>query len=222
MEDKGRSITYNNIIRTLKSLSFKVENIDQLRNIEGFGDKTLKKIKEILEKESLDRLKFFQQNERLSIMQKLTEVHGIGNEMAFKLYKKGIKTIKDLQNYAKTNPEEFTFTQPTAIELHLDIFQKIPRKEVKILSSILINEAKIIDSESKSEICGSFRRKRDLCGDVDIVISTKVENFLLFLVKNSEIITHTFSLSSSKFIGIGKVGQVHRRIDIYVCKPSEH
>ena len=77
MEDKGRSITYNNIIRTLKSLSFKVENIDQLRNIEGFGDKTLKKIKEILEKESLDRLKFFQQNERLSIMQKLTEVHGI-------------------------------------------------------------------------------------------------------------------------------------------------
>lgn len=139
INDKGRSIIYGNIIRTLRLLPFKVERIEQIKDLEGFGDKTLNKIKEILEKGGLTRLKTFNLNERLTTMKTLTEVHGIGNELAFNLYKKGIKTHDQLIQYSQDHPELFTNTQLVSIQLHSDLQIKIPRNEVKEIADLVMS-----------------------------------------------------------------------------------
>ncbi|OMJ92003.1 hypothetical protein SteCoe_5320 [Stentor coeruleus] len=219
--DKGRSITYSNIIRSLRLLPFKVENTKQLEGMENFGKKTLNKIKEILEKGTLERLKSFRQNERLQVMESLTQVHGVGNDLAYFLYKKGILTISSLQNYAIINPGEFTKTQLIGIELHNEFSSKISRDEVENISQTIKSQVFAYDKEAFFEICGSYRRGRELCGDVDIVIGTNDTDLLYKVVENCSIITHVLSLSGHKFIGVGKIQDLHRRIDIYCVKPNE-
>ena len=222
LDDKGRAISYGNTIRTLRLLPFKVENIDQIRNIDGIGEKTLRKIKEILDNGCLARLETFRQNERIQSMESLTEVHGIGNTLAFSLYKKGIKTISALEAYAITNPSEFTQAQLMGIQLHEEFKQKIHREEVNEIFAIMFNQIIQFDKDAKIEICGSYRRGRDLCGDVDIVLATIIPDLLISVIDSCDIITHTFSLTTHKFIGVCKIKELHRRIDIYVCKPQEY
>lgn len=220
--DKGREITYGNILRSLRLLPFKVDDIEQIRNIEGFGPKTLGKIKEILEKGCLSRVEAFRQNERLTTMGFLTEIYGIGNDMAGILYKKGIKTISSLKEFALQTPDFFSQTQLTAISLHADLQKKIPRDEVEEISEKVRETTVKIDENSIFQVCGSYRRGRDYCGDVDIVISTDSSDLLFELIQTSKVFTHTFSLSSHKFIGLCKTRDHYRRIDIYVCKPNEY
>lgn len=220
--DKGRSIQYGNIIRTLRLLPFKVEKIEQVKDLEGFGDKTLNKIKEILDKGGLARLKTFSLNERLTTMKSLTEIHGIGNDFAYKLYQQGVKTQSQLIQFSQDHPESFTRTQLISIQLHSDFQIKIPRAEVKEIADSIISTLKTIDNSAKYEICGSYRRQREYCGDVDIVIGTSTGQLLPLLVESCPIVTHTFSLSVQKFIGVFKLHDYHRRVDIYCCKPEEY
>ena len=219
--DRGRTITYSNTLRTLRLLPFKVESMDQIKNIEGLGPKTLNKVREILDHGSLQRLETFRQNERIATMDFLKQIHGIGNEMAYSLYKQGVRTIQSLQLYANQHPESFTETQRTSIDLFTDLQQKIPREEVKEISDIIREKVKSLDPEAEFEVCGSYRRGRELCGDVDIVIATSVRDLLIELVQKTGVFTHTFSLSSHKFMGLGKAREVYRRIDVYVCSPRE-
>ena len=221
VNDKGRTIVYGNIIRTLRLLPFKVEKIEQIKEIEGFGEKSLNKVREILEKGGLDRVQNFNMNERITAMKNLTEVHGIGTNLAYKLFKKGITTYDMLLKFAIENPGFFNETQKTSIQLHNEIQLKIPRNEVSEIANFVIKSLTSMDKNAKFEVCGSFRRGRELCGDVDIVISTEIDNLLLELVQNCSIITHIFSLSNHKFIGVCKLGTHQRRLDIYCCKPPE-
>lgn len=219
--DKGRFITYSNILRSLRLLPFKVESAKQLEGMENFGEKTLNKIKEILEKGTLERLKSFRKNERLQVMESLTKIHGIGNDLAYVLYKKKILTIPSLQDYALTHPEEFTKTQLVGIELYNEFSIKIPRDEVEDIAQVIKNQVLSYDKEALFEICGSYRRGRELCGDVDIVLGTNDSNLLYKVIENCAFITHIFSLSGHKFIGVGKAHDLHRRIDIYSVRPHE-
>jgi DNA polymerase/3'-5' exonuclease PolX len=219
--DKGRAITYSNIVRTLRLLPFQVESIGQLRNIEGLGEKTLNKIHEILEKGSLQRLDTFRQNERIQVIEILTQVHGIGRDLAYTLYKRNIRTIKALQTFAAENPSFFTETQLSAITLHDEIQEKIPRNEVKMIGDIVINTIFEIDKAAKAEICGSYRRGREMCGDIDVVVGSDCEDLLLETVDRCGIVTHKFVFTGHKFIGVCKANELHRRLDIYACKLSE-
>lgn len=155
-------------------------------------------------------------------MKALTEVHGIGNDLAFSLFKKGVKTKAQLIQYSQDHPEEFTKTQLVSIQLHSDLEIKIPRNEVKELADLVMSNLEAFDKSAKYEICGSYRREREFCSDIDIVVSTANSQLLPSLIESCQLITHTFSLSSHKFLGVCKLNSYYRRIDIYCCKPEEH
>jgi DNA polymerase/3'-5' exonuclease PolX len=121
-----------------------------------------------------------------------------------------------------TNPENFTKTQLVGIELHNEFSIKIPRDEVENIAKMIKSQVLAYDKEALFEICGSYRRGRDLCGDIDIVLGTNDTNLLYKVVENCPFITHTFSLSGHKFIGVGKAHDLHRRIDMYSVKPHEY
>jgi DNA polymerase lambda len=158
-------------------------------------------------------------------------VHGIGNATANYLYKRNIRSIDQLRKhqYLLTN------TQKIGLKYYEDLIIRIPREECemfleeieKVLFSFISKD--II----KIEICGSYRRGKQTCGDVDFLITRKddsgIDGILTHLVDQlylKGIMKETLTLStkssySNTFLGICKLKDKlnNRRIDIKIyCK----
>lgn len=104
-------------------------------------------------------------------MDELEGVWGLGPRGAEKLYKQGIKTVEQL----KKNQHLLTDMQKIGLKYYEDLLQKIPREEVekllervkKACYAVVKNGEKVL----KIEACGSYRRGRQFCGDIDVLIT---------------------------------------------------
>lgn len=97
----------------------------------------------------------------------LTNINGIGEKLSNDLNKKGILTKKDL-----LKPEVFK-TLPKATQYHLKYKPKfIPIDEG---NNIIIGLKQTFPNLTYA---GSFRREKDISGDLDIILLMKKEKFL--------------------------------------------
>ena len=62
------------------------------------GDGIKKKVKEFLEQGKMSQLEVLQADPKLSILNDLEKIWGVGPVAAQKLYSKGIRSIEDLQD----------------------------------------------------------------------------------------------------------------------------
>ncbi|CAG9314570.1 unnamed protein product [Blepharisma stoltei] len=226
LDDRGRSVTYANTIRSLKLLNFKVTDAEQLKKIKGFGIKTRNKVAEILQKGYLDKTVSLSKEPQIQAINEISQIYGFGSKTAIDLYKHGLRTIQDVKKFAEINRDYFSEIQLTGIELYDDLIQKIPREEVERIGSIIKAQLKLIEPKSEFELCGSYRRGRELCGDIDIVIGTKHKDrllpFLITSLKAIGLLTHSFTNTSEKFTGVVKLeGKPHRQLDFFVCNIEE-
>lgn len=224
--DKGRSITYANTIRTLKLISYQITDADQLKNIKGFGAKTRNKISEILKNGFLQKVLSLSNKPQIQVMNQICQIYGFGSKIASDLYKLGVRGIKDLKVFAENHKEYFTDIQLAALEISDDLFQRIPREEVAILGKIIRDQLIMIEPKADMTVTGSYRRGRELCGDIDIVIGTKHKDkllaFLITSLKAIGLMTHIFMNSHEKFTGVVKLeDKPHRQLDLYVCNLDE-
>lgn len=98
-------------------------------------------------------------------------VWGIGPKLALKLYKQGIRSIDDLRK----NQHLLTDIQKIGLKYYEDIKDRIPREEVTLIHekirtvaySLIPKGAEIL----KVDACGSYRRGKMTCGDIDILIT---------------------------------------------------
>jgi DNA polymerase/3'-5' exonuclease PolX len=230
LKDKARAFAYRFAISTLKSHPEKIICTEQAENLQKIGKAIKKKIGEILETGSLKRVKAMEDMERLKALKVLSSIWGIGSTTASKLYSLGYRTLEDLR---KKVPDFLTENQKVCLELFEELETKIPREEVKIISDLVVGQAKelLCGKSFIANTCGSYRRGRELCGDIDVLITFDdiLENkeFLAQLVQvlhEKNIVTHTLVLSldvkkheNFTFSGIAKVeGGLHRRLDIKI------
>lgn len=102
-------------------------------------------------------------------------IHGVGDEKAKQLYEKGYRSIKGLRakRSGSDGKEVLTKIQSIGLDHYEDLQHKIPRKEVEKISKTV---SKAVQSLFKDKVhmttCGSFRRGRKECGDVDILLSS--------------------------------------------------
>lgn len=224
--ETGRAIGYNNIVRTIKTLPFTVTSVDQIRNIEGIGQKTLQKVEEVLKSGELSRVEELESDTDLMEIEELTQVHGIGSAKAKELHKKGIHSLHQLKDYSRKHPAEFTQTQQMAIGLVEDFQQKIPREETEQIAQLIKKHTHQLDPQAHVETGGSYRRGETLSKDLDFVIASehysKVLPSLIKKLSEINLITHTFTEARKKYMGVCKLhGKPHRRLDIYMCKKDE-
>jgi DNA polymerase lambda len=126
--------------------------------------------------------------------------------------------------------------QLVGLKYYEDLIEKIPRLEVKKIVDLVqesIQELEKIDNELdgtyESICCGSYRRGRQFCGDIDILIYRKDDKeygrFLIKLVQQLEgkgLLKERLQISrisvsgSMTYMGICKAGSTHRRIDIKI------
>ena len=236
----------------IKNYKFNILSSDDVSNIKGIGKGILSRIDEILNTGDLEELKennmdMEVDNANVSIdydimqscINELQRITGIGPSNADKLIKKGITLpllLKEIEfnNNIDNIPESsilnnLTHHQLIGLKYFNDFEEKIPRIEIYQIEERLFELLRIIDKDMLFVICGSYRRRSDFSGDIDILISHKnlknskdIQNskflpkYVEKLIDNNIIIDSLTKSGSTKYMGVCKLVEngKARRIDI--------
>ncbi|MCO5548289.1 hypothetical protein L7F22_001746 [Adiantum nelumboides] len=130
--DDRRAFSYHKAISVLEKLPFKIEHIDQVKGLPTIGKSLSDHIYDILTTGKLPKLENFRKDEKVKALSLFTSVWGIGPATALKLYDKGYRSLKDLEN-----EPSLTASQRVGLQFHSDLTVKIPRQEVKEMEALV-------------------------------------------------------------------------------------
>ena len=231
--NKFEALAYRKVIGILKKYKEEINDVSKIPKIKGIGPKITEKIKEILLTGKCRKSDNVENDIKNKSIKELTSVHGIGIKQANEFYAQGIKGVNDLRNIYDTLPN----TIQKGLKYYDDIQIKIPREEITQLFKVIEEELyQILDKNIlKAEVVGSYRRKKKLCGDMDVIITRtdngKISGILHTLIERltkRNIIKDTLTMSDKNdinceiFMGICKLEEngLYRRIDIKVYEKS--
>ena len=170
--DRGRAMAYGKAISTIKNHKGPITSAEQIKGLPGIGDGIYRKINEYLSKGKISKLSELKQDKKLAVLDELTKIWGVGPIAAQALYQRGIRTIDQL----RMKKCILTANQQVGLKYFEDFQERIPRAmATKIASTVSQAAVKLWGKNVKSEACGSYRRGRPTCGDVDVLI-TRTDN----------------------------------------------
>ena len=227
---KFQIIALNKAISSIQSYTKEILSGTQLKtDISGIGDKISKRIDEILDPNFSGTLKELEnQDLKEDSYNELMSIYGVGNSRAKKwIEENNVRNIEDLKKEVSKGNIKITKNIETGLKYFDDLKQRIPREEIDVVKEIIQKELKKINPQLLFEICGSYRRKNETSGDIDILIShpkyideNKEFNFLNEILKNLRkldlIVDDLTKNGIKKFMGICKVKpyNIARHIDI--------
>ena len=89
----------------------------------------------------------------------------------------GIKSIAECRAYAAQHPDFLSQTQAVCLKHVEDLQQRIPRAEAEAIFDSVREQVRILGfPAAEIECCGSFRRGKAHCGDVDVLICSAHES----------------------------------------------
>jgi DNA polymerase/3'-5' exonuclease PolX len=224
---------YAKVITQLKNYNKPITSYDDVKNIEGIGDKISKKIKEILETGSLQSAEKAKELYNINALDALQNIYGVGPAKATELVKSGITSIEQLREEVKSNPKLLNDKQKIGLKYYEDLLERIPREEMEehrdILKSLLPDEME----DYETEIVGSFRREAPTSGDIDVLIrvpegtdsKTAKANLAEYvrLLKGFGYIEEILALGEHKCMAISRMykGKA-RRLDLLMTPDEEY
>eukprot|EP00347_Sterkiella_histriomuscorum_P009814 403339784 len=171
LKDKGRMWGYKRAVTQVRSIKEPIYSLDQLKDVPNIGEGILKKLREYVAEGSIKRFEFIDTDEKIKTLQLFEQVWGIGPSKAQELWDKKMRSIEDLRNHQSL----LTSMQKIGLKYFEDFNEKIPREEVtKLLEKVREISYKVIpmgEKILKIEACGSYRRGRQLCGDIDVLVT---------------------------------------------------
>jgi len=232
---------YKKVIDQLKNKE-SIKTMDDIQNIEGVGVKIKAKIEEILttgKLSSAEKARVIQLNgvNKLELYDELLKIHGIGIVKAEELVNQyNIKSINDLQESLKQNPELLNDKQKIGLTYYLDTQLKIPREEMDKHAIKIRKLTKDIDPDLEIKIVGSYRRNAKESGDIDVLVTVNRETDAILHSKLIEKIIDSLKKGKTpyilaelasgkkKFMGICKLKKdsTARRIDILITDRNEY
>jgi DNA polymerase/3'-5' exonuclease PolX len=201
-------------------------------NISGIGNGIAKRINTILENvkngNSNQYLEKKEYNSKISDNE-LLNITGVGPAKIKKWKDQNINSIEELKKAIQENKIKITHHINIGIKYYYDFLKRIPREEVNMIENKCSKICKKINNSNKFIVCGSYRRGKKDCGDIDILITNPIlktnddiENssllkiFVNELKKQKIIIDDLTNEGNKKFMGVCKVNKngTPRRIDI--------
>ena len=237
MSLKFKLASYRKTLALVKSLKFEITHSDQIKDIKGVGKTTIVKINEILETGTLKQIESLNETmlTKSQEISDLQEITGIGPAKAQKLYDLNINLKRLLElNFNSLTEEDATIIemlthhQLLGIKYYHDLEQRIPYKEIQSTEKYLNKILKAYNSKLHMIICGSYRRKKETSGDIDILLyhdevtdetdahkSNYLTEFLELLISKKFLTDHLTAITNpTKYMGFGKYKKFNRRIDI--------
>jgi DNA ligase-1 len=98
---------------------------------------------------------------------------------------------------------------------------RIPRKEIRRFEK---TASEFLSDNLTMLICGSYRRKATSSGDIDALFTGNKSEFKQFVTNMSAngYLKDAFSNGQSKWMGMGLIDKLHRRIDLMYIDRSEY
>jgi len=186
-ENEFRVRAYRNAARNITGVSQNinemVKNGEDLTELPGIGKNMAEKIEEIVRTGSLAQLEELEKKIPAELLD-LMKIPALGPKRVALLYKElGVKSLEDLKEAAqkgkikgikglgdkteKTILEEIERIQKGKVE------RRILLSECEQIANPLLDYLKNIEGVDKIEAAGSYRRKRETIGDLDILVTCK-------------------------------------------------
>jgi DNA polymerase lambda len=227
-KDQWRALGYKKAIASIKAYHKRIETWEECSKIAFVGGKLAKKIWEIVETGHLRRLDHL--DPKIEAINLFTDVWGAGPTTAELWVSKGLRTLEDLKKHGSLNRQ-----QQVGLMYFEEFRERMPREEAGKIGEQVHTAAKEIDSGLVCETCGSYRRGKPTCGDVDVLVSHPdgrshqgaLQKILEHLKSKGFITDDLVSVHNSeqnKYMGVCKLPEgesKHRRLDIIVVPHNE-
>ena len=232
---KFNAIALQKAIKAIHSYDGPIQSAEQMKNdFKGvIGDKIALRIDEILLNNKLKELepyKLSSTEPNKKILEKnafelFNSITGVGPVRAKQWIKQDIYTLEHLKEKIEKKEIKITHHIELGIKYYYDLLERIPQKEMIQMDKKIKSFLKKLDKEYIYSVCGSFRRKEETSGDIDVLVSHPSRNCLeqedlkkiveYFKEKNF-IIDELTKDGNTKFMGICRVDDksIARRIDI--------
>ncbi|CAF1112009.1 unnamed protein product [Adineta ricciae] len=234
--DKWRAYSYQKAITTIRRCTHRIDSYEEIIKLPGIGESLAKKIWEIIDTGSFEKLEDFQSSEYMKVLDLFGNVWGCGPNIAKQWYDQGFRTLDDLRTKAKLSQN-----QQVGLKYYDEFLERIPREEVTEIEAMVKQHALALVPGLTIQTCGSYRRGKATCGDVDILI-THVDGIshdgllipLTDSLKKCGFLTDDLILSDKydddsgshvKYFGVCLLpgeNRKHRRLDIIVIPHDEY
>uniref|UniRef100_A0A131XSZ4 DNA polymerase n=1 Tax=Ixodes ricinus TaxID=34613 RepID=A0A131XSZ4_IXORI len=230
-KDQWRALSYERAIMALKRHPTEITSWEEARSLPKVGERLADKIWEIVERGKLRKLEEFQGQGRLTALQLFTKIWGSGPSTAERWVHQGFTTLEELASSG-----QLTGQQKIGLKHFHDFLEKMPREEAGEIADTVAKAALSLQPGLTVVPCGSYRRGKSMCGDVDVLISHAelsaldgLLNRLLQLLRSSGFLTDDLAVPHgtgvpSKYMGVCRLdrpGSKHRRLDVFVIPPDE-
>jgi len=221
-KEKYRLLSFKRALHSIIDCTYEIRNIKQLLTLSGIGKGISNRLDEYFKTGNLSELNNTLDSKDQLLIQ-LQDIHGIGPSTAVLMCNGGINSIDDLFTKINSGQIKVNHSIQIGIKYYKDFKNLIPYDEVNYIYTQIRLIILSIYPDIIIECCGSYRRKKNLCGDIDILIThhNKNNNIQLYtiiklLVDKGIIVDHLTELGNTKYMGVCihsdiKIG---RRIDI--------
>ncbi|KAK2815762.1 hypothetical protein Q5P01_026229 [Channa striata] len=162
--DKWRALSYSKAVNALKSYHKPITSYQEACQIPGIGKSMADKIDEIMESGHLRKLDYI--GDAVPVLEVFTNIWGAGAKTAQMWYQQGFRTLEDVRTKA-----HLSSTQKIGLKYYQDFLDRMPREEAAAIEKVVKDAAQAIDPGLVAMACGSYRRGKATCGDVDILIT---------------------------------------------------
>jgi DNA polymerase beta len=164
----------NQAITVIKKHPDKIKAGEDLANYHGVGKGIVTRIDEILKNKKLAEIKNVKNGGRKKLINELLGVNGIGRVKANELVDKyNVKSINDLKNKYKKKKIPLINAIALGLKHYEDADKRIPRTEITQIYEIFKQRINSLDPDLTAKFCGSYRRKLNTSGDIDVLITHK-------------------------------------------------
>ncbi|XP_029788285.1 DNA polymerase lambda isoform X2 [Suricata suricatta] len=227
--DKWRALGYAKAINALKSFHKPVTSYQEAFSIPGIGKRMAEKITEILESGHLRKLDHI--SESVPVLELFSNIWGAGAKTARMWYQQGFRTLEDIRSQAS-----LTTQQTIGLKHYDDFLERIPREEAAEIEQTVRESAQAFNPGLLCVACGSYRRGKATCGDVDVLLTHPdgrshqgVFSRLLDSLRQrgfltDDLVSQEENGQQQKYLGVCQLpgpGHRHRRLDIIVVPYSE-
>nr|QDO16408.1 DNA polymerase beta [Lingulodinium polyedra] len=235
--DRFRALAYSRAAATLRAHPEAVVSGAQAKAIAGIGAGMARRIDIVLATGELEELKELKRDSDVVALRELRSVHGIGAVRAGELVEKGVRSLADLRAGVASGSVHLDAVQSIGLRLVDDFARKIPRAEVAEHGALMLGVRDRKHRELRLQICGSYRRGKAECGDIDLLITRPdftstsraansggalLKGFLQSL-REAGYLTDDLAAGNTKYMGACRLpgpGRLHRRLDVR-CLPAD-
>uniref|UniRef100_UPI0037E73A87 DNA polymerase lambda isoform X1 n=2 Tax=Semicossyphus pulcher TaxID=241346 RepID=UPI0037E73A87 len=227
--DKWRALSYSKAVNALKSYHKPITSYQEACQIQGIGKRMADKIDEIMESGHLRKIDHI--GEAVPVLELFSNIWGAGAKTAQLWYQQGFRTLEDIRTKAYLSN-----TQKIGLKHYDDFLDRMPREEAGAIEKVVREATHAIDPHLMAMACGSYRRGKATCGDVDVLITHpdgKSHKGIFSKVLQSlhdsgfltdDLVSNEENGEQKKYMGVCRLpgpGQRHRRLDIIVVPYNE-